>query len=104
MAVVDAFVTTVINLLRVIQVKVSVGVQPFGRSYFKPVLATAGAGAVLLGLKALLPDSVLLSLGGIAVAAIVYLVALRVMGLDDEERLVWDGIKQRVRKATSRSR
>ncbi|MBA2426549.1 MAG: flippase [Actinobacteria bacterium] len=104
MAVVDAFVTTVINLLRVIQVKVSVGVQPFGRSYFKPVLATAGAGAVLLGLKALLPDSVLLSLGGIAVAAIVYLVALRVMGLDDEERLVWDGIKQRARKATSRSR
>lgn len=48
MAIVDAVVTALLNIARVIEGKVLVGVQPFGRTFFKPVVATAVAGILQL--------------------------------------------------------
>lgn len=93
MAVVDAIVTALVNSARVIEAKVLVGVQPFGRSFLKPVIATGIAGAVLFGWGLLADGKTLLEIVGIAAATIVYLVALRLMGLDAEERYVWKRIK-----------
>ncbi len=97
-ATVDAGVTAVINSVRVLQARRIVGVQPFGRSFIKPVVATL-AGAVFLLLWRLVPgDSIPIEIAGIVLAAIIYLVVLRVMGLDAEERYVWDRIVKRIGK------
>jgi O-antigen/teichoic acid export membrane protein len=98
MAWVDATVTAVINSVRVFQVKVLIGVQPFGRSFLKPVAATAIGAAVLLGWRVLPGDSFWLELSGVIVAGLVYVVSLRLMGLDAEERYVWERLRSRALK------
>lgn len=102
MAVVDAGVTAVINSVRVLQAWRIVGVQPFGRSFLKPVAATAGGAAVLLAWRLVPGDSIPLEIAGIAVAGVVYLVLLRAFGLDPEERYVWDRIVKRMPKRGSK--
>ena len=91
-AVVDALVTATINTARVIQARFLVGVQPFGRSFLKPVAATAVAAAVLLLWRLIPGDSAPLEIAGIAVAGLVYLVVLRAFGIDPEERYVYQMI------------
>ena len=98
MAVVDAGVTAVINSVRVLQAWRIVGVQPFGRSFLKPVAATAGGAAVLLLWRLVPGDTIPLEITGIAVAGVVYLVLLRAFGLDPEERYVWERITKRMPK------
>jgi O-antigen/teichoic acid export membrane protein len=98
MAVVDASVTALVNCARVVEAKLLVGVQPFGRSFLKPVAATLVAAVVLLAWR-LLPGGLALEIAGVIVAAVVYLGVLRALGLDPEERHVWERIKARaVRK------
>ena len=95
MAVVDASVTALVNSARVIEAKILVGVQPFGRSFLKPVGATL-VGAVVLLLWMLIPGQSLIVDGvGIGVSAGVYLFVLKLFGIDEEERVVWDGIRRR---------
>jgi hypothetical protein len=103
MAVVDAVVTTLVNSARVIEAKIFVGIQPFGRSILKPLAATA-IGAVVLLLWRLVPgDSLLLQAAGVAVAGLAYLIALRSFGIDPEERYVWDRIRKRAFRRKGRS-
>ena len=103
MAVVDAVVTAVVNTARVIQAKVLVGVQPFGRPMLKPIGATA-IGAVVLLLWRWIPGySVWFDAAGIVVAGLVYVGALRAFGMDPEEREVWDRIKKRAKRKKGRS-
>ena len=98
MAVVDAVVTATINSARVIEARVLVGVQPFGRSLLKPLAATA-AGAIVLLLWRLVPgDSLWLDGAGVVVAAAVYLGVLKALGMDAEERDVWRQITSRTSK------
>ena len=96
MAIVDAGVTALINSARVIQAKIFVGVQPFGRSFLKPVGATLAGAAVLLAWRLVPGDGVLLEVSGIAVAAVVYLAVLKAFGMDPEERHVWELISKRM--------
>ncbi|MDQ4124612.1 MAG: oligosaccharide flippase family protein [Actinomycetota bacterium] len=98
MAVVDAIVTAVVNTARVIEAKVLVGVQPFGRSFAKPVIATLVGAAFLLAWRALPWDVVWVDAAGVLVAAAVYLVTLKRLGIDAEEQVVLDGIKRRAKK------
>ena len=98
MAWVDAGVTAVVNVARVIQAKLLVGVQPFGRTFYKPVLATLAGAAVLVPWSLFADDNVLLECAGIAVGAVVYLIALRLFGLDPEEQHVWNRIRKRAFK------
>lgn len=103
MAVVDAIITAVVNIARVIQAKILVGVQPFGRPMLKPIGATA-IGAVVLLLWRWIPGySVWFDAAGIVVAGLVYLAALRAFGMDPEEREVWERIKKRVKRKKRRS-
>jgi len=98
MAAVDLGVTALINIVRVIEAKLLVGVQPFGRNFFKPVLATLVAATVLLASRVVTDDNTVLEIGAIAVATGVYILTLRVLGLDEEEQLVWKRIRRRAFK------
>jgi O-antigen/teichoic acid export membrane protein len=95
MAIVDAVVTTVVNLARVLEAKMLVGVQPFGRSFLKPVIATVAAAAVLLAWRLFVGRGTLAEVAGLVAAGVVYLVTLRLLGVDEEERFVWERIKSR---------
>ena len=95
MAIVDAIVTALVNTARVIEAKLLVGVQPFGRSFVKPVVATLVGAAFLLAWRALPGDVVWVDAAGIAVAAFVYLATLKRLGVDEEERIVLESIKRR---------
>jgi O-antigen/teichoic acid export membrane protein len=95
---VDAGVTALVNSARVIEAKLLVGVQPFGRTFFKPVAATLVGAGVLLAWRLVPGDSMPLEIAGVAVAALVYLAVLKALGLDPEERHVFERIKQRALK------
>jgi O-antigen/teichoic acid export membrane protein len=93
MAVVDAGVTAVVNSLRVLEGKFLMGIQPFGRSYLKPIGATLVLAAVLLGSKLLPISGTPVDIVAVVVGGIAYLVVLKLLGLDPEERLVLDRIR-----------
>lgn len=101
MAVVDAVVTALVNSARVVEAKILVGIQPFGRSFLKPVIATLAGAAVLLAVRVPGGSAVAIELAGVIAGAVVYFVVLRVLGIDEEERHVFDRIR---RRALSRNR
>jgi O-antigen/teichoic acid export membrane protein len=94
MAAVDAAVTALVNSARILEARLLVGVQPFGRSFLKPVGATLVAAVVLLAWR-LVGGGTAVQILGVVVAAAVYLGVLRVLGLDAEERYVWERIRAR---------
>jgi O-antigen/teichoic acid export membrane protein len=96
MAIVDSVVTALVNIARVVEAKILVGVQPFGRSFLKPIAATIVGAAVLLLWRLVPGEGRLIEIVGVVVAAIAYLAALAVMGIGPEERHVLDRIKKRV--------
>jgi hypothetical protein len=59
------------------------------------VVATLVAAAFLLATRVVTDDNTWLEAGAIAVGTIVYLVSLRALGLDEEERHVWNRIRKR---------
>jgi O-antigen/teichoic acid export membrane protein len=99
MAYVDASVTAVVNIARVIEAKILVGVQPFGRSFFKPVAATLVGAGVLLAWRLVPGDGYPIEVAGVALAALVYIGTLGLLGIDEEERYVWDRIRARAPKS-----
>jgi O-antigen/teichoic acid export membrane protein len=96
MAVVDSLVTALVNIARVVEAKLLVGVQPFGRSFLKPVAATLVGAAVLLLWRLVPADGRSIEIIGIVVAAVAYLGTLAALGIDPEERHVFDRIKRRI--------
>ena len=98
MAYVDAIVTAIVNIVRVIEAKVLVGVQPFGRSFIKPVAATVIGAGVLLAWRLVPGDGYPIEAAGVVVAALVYIGALGIFGIDEEERYVWERIRKRALK------
>ncbi|MEA2451755.1 MAG: hypothetical protein QOG04_465 [Actinomycetota bacterium] len=99
MAYVDAIVTAAVNIVRVIEAKILVGVQPFGRSFIKPVAATLIGSGVLLAWRLVPGDGYPIEVAGVGLAALVYIAALAVFGIDEEERYVWDRIRTRASKS-----
>jgi O-antigen/teichoic acid export membrane protein len=104
LAIVDSGVTILINVVRVFEAWILVGIQPFGRTFVKPVVATAAGAGVLLASRPVTGDNTLLELAGVAIAALVYFGVLRVLGVDPEEKLVWDRIKKRAFKGRGKAR
>ncbi|MGH2826063.1 MAG: hypothetical protein ACRDKF_03730, partial [Actinomycetota bacterium] len=96
MAVVDSFVTALINIARVVEGKILIGVQPFGRTFMKPVAAALGAAAFLGLWRVFLGHSTVAAVGGLVIGGLIYLSILRILGLDPEERHVIDVVKGRV--------
>lgn len=104
MAAVDAGVTALVNIARVIEAKVLIGVQPYGRTFAKPVLATLAGAVVLLAWRFVPVTGTIVDLAGIAVAGVVYFATLRALGLDPEERAVIDRLRARVFKNRKRTK
>jgi O-antigen/teichoic acid export membrane protein len=102
MAVVDAVVTGLVNAARVVEAWVLVGVQPFGRTFLKPVAATAAGAATLLAWRLVPGAGVVLEIGGIVLAAAAYVATLKLLGIDPEERAVLDRIKRKVLRTRAR--
>ncbi len=96
MAVVDAVVTAVLNVARVIEGRVLIGVQPFGSTFYKPVLAAAAGSVILLTLRILFGTSVTVAISGLLAAGVVYVGVLKMVGLDPDERQVIEAIKRRI--------
>ncbi|MBA2312818.1 MAG: flippase [Actinobacteria bacterium] len=104
MAIVDSTVTILINVAKAIEGKIFVGVQPFGRTFLKPVAATLAASGILLIWRVVLGHSTVTALVGLALAGLVYVGILRVLGLDPQEELVIGTVKQRVTGMLRRSK
>lgn len=102
MAWVHTGVTAFVNLLRVVQAKMLVGVQPFGRSMLKPAGATAVGAAVVLVWKIFVPDTIPFEVGGLALGSLAYLAVLKLIGVDQEERYVWALMKKRLFRLRAR--
>jgi len=98
MAWVDVGVTILINSVRVVEAKILVGVQPFGRTFYKPVVATLAVAAVLAPWKLFAGDSIAVQAVGLGIGLAVYLAALKLLGVDPEERMVLNRIKNRAFK------
>jgi O-antigen/teichoic acid export membrane protein len=96
MAVIDAAVTALINVCRVVEARVLVGVQPYGASFLKPVIATLCAAAVLLMWKLLPSGGVGSGVLGLLVAGVCYVLVLWKLGVDPEERFVYEHIRGRL--------
>jgi O-antigen/teichoic acid export membrane protein len=93
---VDAAITAAINLARVAQARILVGVHPFGRSLLKPLAATA-AMALVLGIARLAGGTgFVLQACALVVASAVYVVVLKQLGMSEEERYVLQRVKARV--------
>jgi O-antigen/teichoic acid export membrane protein len=95
MAWVDAIVTALVNSARVIEAKILVGIQPFGRTFYKPVAATLAGAAVLGAFRLGFGDSIPSELAGLALGSAAFLIALKAMGLGPEERMVIDRVRGR---------
>ncbi len=98
MACVHAALTSVVNIVRVVEAKLIVGIQPFGRSFFKPVLATAAGSIVVAVIAVLTPSNLWTDIFSVVVGAFAYLAVLKVLGIDEEERYVLDRIRKRALK------
>jgi O-antigen/teichoic acid export membrane protein len=97
MAWVDAAVTAVINVVRVVEARLVVGVHPFGRSLLKPLVASAVAVVALGVILAFLPSGTGGAVAALGGAGLVYVGLLKKMGLDAEERQVWEGLKRKTK-------
>jgi O-antigen/teichoic acid export membrane protein len=95
MAAVDASVTALINGARVVQVKLLIGVQPFGSSIRKPLLAAGGTAAAILLWRMVPGESLILDGAGLLLGGVTYVSLLAVLGLEPEEQHVWERIKAR---------
>lgn len=86
----SAFAVIVLNILRLIQVYVLLHIQPYNRSFFKPILAALGAGLtayIANGWLAPVPP-ILRLVAGALVLWVVFAGVLVLLRLDDEDRLV----------------
>ena len=101
MAFVHSSVVALSNSARVVIAWRLVGVQPFGRSFLKPVIATAVGAVVLLLWRVIPGDPIWLEIAGLIVAGLAYLAVLRALGVDEEERYVFDRIKARALRGRS---
>ena len=96
MALVDAGVTAVINSVRVVEAYFLVGIQPFGRTFLKPVLATITGSGVLLAWRLVPGNGILLRLVGLACSGVAYFLVLKRLGVEQEERHVWERVRNRI--------
>jgi O-antigen/teichoic acid export membrane protein len=102
MAWVSAVVTLVGNVARLLHVWILVGIQPFGRTFFKPVVATLVAAVPMIAANYV--DGVAVDAVSIGVAAVLFLLTLRLLGIDPQEAHVFEQLKRRARALRMGSR
>jgi O-antigen/teichoic acid export membrane protein len=92
----------VVNVLRVVQVKKVLGMFPFGIGEAKALVAGVVAGVVGLAVHHWRNDISVetLVLGGLALG-LTYLAVVALLGVTQDDRLVWDALRGRRRLVTS---
>lgn len=96
MAIIHGAATAASNLILVIAAKWLTDLQPFGRSFLKPVVATTLAGLVLLSWRILTERTLFFDLSGLVVAGAVYFGAIWKAGMNAEDRIVWERLLERL--------
>ncbi|MBC8131941.1 MAG: hypothetical protein H7X95_03095, partial [Deltaproteobacteria bacterium] len=94
---------TLLHALVLIEVRSIHGVHPFAWSVFKPFVAAAVALAVESLIARWCGQTVLRVPGLIAGGLFTYLLVLRVLGLDPEDRRLIDGLVVRLRRWLGRT-
>jgi hypothetical protein len=91
---------SMVNLLRVAEVGLLVGVGPYDRSWLKPIIAGVASAAIGLGISTALADFGLVarSVAGIAALGVTYAGVLLALGLNDDDRLVLSRAGRRFRR------
>jgi O-antigen/teichoic acid export membrane protein len=97
---------SMVNLLRVAEVGLLVGVGPYDRSWLKPIVAGIAAAAVGVGISVALAESglVVRSVVGIAAMGVTYAGVLLAQGLNDDDRLVLSRAGRRFRRGRRSTR
>lgn len=104
MAIVDSGVTLLVNAARALEVRILLGLRPFGKTFLKPIVAISAATVVALTLRLFVAEAVVFELAGLVVFMVVYLAALKMLGIDPEERHVYDAFKDRMLKRLGRKK
>ncbi len=104
MAIVDSAVTLLVNAARAVEVRILLGLRPFGKTFLKPIVAISAAAVVALTLRLFVAEAVVFELAGLVVFMVVYLAALKMLGIDPEERHVYDAFKDRMLKRLGRKK
>ncbi|MGI8521257.1 MAG: oligosaccharide flippase family protein [Actinomycetota bacterium] len=104
MAIVDSGVTLLVNAARALEVRILLGLRPFGKTFLKPIVAISAAAVVALTLRLFVAEAVVFELAGLVVFMVVYLAALKMLGIDPEERHVYDAFKDRMLKRLGRKK
>lgn len=91
----------IVNLARVLQVRVIMGMLPFDLGSLKALAAAAIAVAVGVGVRLAAPSPSELALGSVSVV-VAYVVTVAALKLTDEDRVVLGMITTRLRRTTGR--
>lgn len=105
-AAIAAAVTTIgTNVWNLSEVRKSLALSPYNRSYLHLVPAAGAMVLVILALKRISAGNfpqVLTIIASTIVAYLVFLGVLLLFGLDPDDRLVWDAVRSKLRGATVR--
>ncbi|MES2641003.1 MAG: polysaccharide biosynthesis C-terminal domain-containing protein [Myxococcota bacterium] len=98
-AIANGVATIAANGIGAWQVHAALGIHPFDRAFLRPLIAALPCAAVawLVGHWVQAPPLVVVAIAGTA-AGVVFLLALRALGLDADDRLVVDAIVAKVRR------
>ena len=102
-AVATATTVVLLNLVRLMQVYALLGFHPYSVKFLKPFFSCIGAGIIIMLFKALGQG---LSLGPLSLLAIlvivfmsIYFFFLRIMGLDEEDRIILQVVRSKIKGA-----
>jgi O-antigen/teichoic acid export membrane protein len=93
----------IVNIIRVVQVRILVGVSPFTVDTIKALAAGVAAGLVALLVKPLLPSSLALLVSATTVA-VVYLCGIIALGVSPDDRLALTSLLRRRQPARHAAR
>ena len=105
-AIAAASAVGIVNLLRVVQVRILVGVSPYNRDFLKPIVAGFAAAAATLVVGVLMqPLAGWVQAGiGLLVLAGVYTGTIIALGITDDDRLVLDRVMRKLSRRGRRDR
>ena len=91
---------TILAIMRLIEVKMIVKIQPFSIKMLKPIIAGIAMAVVLYGIKPIIfPLHTLLTLSAAVIAGgIIFYVMLWLMKFDRDDKEIWSGITMIIKR------
>ncbi len=88
-----------INIIRVLQLYWIQNFRPFDRTQLKPILAAASGGLLTWLVSSQLPSDVVWAVATLLLFLACYLLVLRALGLEEEDRMALARIRERLRRS-----